>query len=393
MPPAGDPIPRFEFATATRIVFGAGVSRELGMLARDYGTRVLLVTGRHPERAQSGIDALRAAGLRVNTLPVPGEPTVELAATGAALARSHGCDVIVGWGGGSAIDAAKAIAGLVPNSEDPLEHLEVIGRARPLEHPPLPWIAVPTTSGAGAEVTRNAVLTSPVHQFKASLRSPLLLARAALVDPALTLGLPPGVTASTGLDALTQLIEPFLCLRANPIVDAFCRDGIRRSARALRTAVLDGGNLPARTELSMAALLGGLALANAGLGSVHGLAAPIGGTYPEAPHGAVCAALLPHALRTNLAALRSRQPDSSILPRFEELGVLLNGNGEATAEDAIQAVFDLTRDTGIRPLRELGLTRESFPELATKAASASSMKANPIALTQAEIIGLLEAAW
>lgn len=392
MTPVGDPLPAFEFATATRILFGVGRLADLAPEVRTHGRRVLLVTGGRPERAQVALDSLIAAGLEVRTFSVVGEPTVEQARAGSAMARADGAEVVVGFGGGSAIDAAKAIAGLATNSDDPLDHLEVIGRARPLTKPPLPWIAVPTTSGAGAEVTRNAVLTSPAHRFKASLRSPLLLARVALVDPALTRSLPPRETAATGLDALTQLIEPFLCLRANPLVDALCREGIRRSTRWLPVAHADGSNLEARTNLSLAALFGGLALANAGLGAVHGLAAPIGGTFPTAPHGAVCAALLPHALRVNLRALRQRQPESPALPRFRELAELLTGQTHAPEERAIETVTRLTQALGIRGLVDLGVTPTAFDELAVKAAAASSMKANPVPLSHTEIREILESA-
>ena len=220
------------------------------------------------------------------------------------------------FGGGSALDAAKAIAALTANGGDPLDYLEVVGRGQPLARPSLPFIAVPTTAGTGSEVTKNAVLASPEHGVKASLRSPLMLPRVAIVDPALLAGVPAPVLAASGLDALSQLIEPFLSIRANPVTDGLAREAIPRSAAALRRAYAAGAPAASRRErLALASLFGGLALANAGLGAVHGFAAPVGGLF-EAPHGAVCAALLPAVIRVNARALAARVPDSAALPRY-----------------------------------------------------------------------------
>ena len=293
---------RFEFATATRIVFGEGTAATLPELVRTFGARPLVVTGASPERAAWLVSALSA-----QTFAVPGEPTVDLVREGARRVQEAACDVILSLGGGSAIDAGKAIAIIATNGGEPLEFLEVVGKGRAIAVPPLPFIAVPTTAGTGSEVTRNAVLGSTEHGVKASLRSPLMLPRVALVDPELTYGLPPAVTAATGLDALTQLIEPYVSARANPLVDAICVEGIRRVAGALRRAYHDGADREARRDMALASLFGGLALANAGLGVVHGFAAPLGGSW-KAPHGALCAALLPHGMAANVAALRARAP-------------------------------------------------------------------------------------
>ena len=206
-----------------------------------------------------------------------------------------------------------------------LDYVEIIGRGQALTKPSAPFIAIPTTAGTGSEVTRNAVLASPEHRVKVSLRSPLMLARVALVDPELTYDLPPALTASTGLDALTQLIEPFVCLRANPMTDGLCVEGMRRAARSLRVAFTDGQNKSAREDMAVASLFGGLALANAGLGAVHGFAGPIGGMFP-APHGAVCAALLPHVMTANIRALRQRAPGSEALRRYDKVARLLTGS-------------------------------------------------------------------
>lgn len=382
---------RFEFATAGRILFGPGTLPEAAPAAAALGTRALLVTGRSHERAERLRAALRAQGLAVLDFPVPGEPTLALVRDGVNAAREAGCDVVLAMGGGSAIDAGKAIAALLANAGDPLDYLEVIGAGKPLERPSAPFIAIPTTAGAGAEVTRNAVLASPEHGVKASLRSPLMLPRLAVVDPELTLDLPPAITAATGLDALTQLIEPYVSLRANPFTDLFCEDGMRRAARSLVRAFENGHDLEARQDMALAALYGGLALANAGLGAAHGFAAPIGGMFP-APHGAVCAALLASVMEANLRALRVRAPDSPVLGRYEVVAKLLTGRSDARAEDGVEWIRQVTSELGIPRLRRYGIAESHAPELVARAARSSSMRGNPIALTEAELREILLAA-
>lgn len=391
MMPAGEAVAAFEFATATRIVFGRGTVAQAGRIAQELGRRPLVVTGANPDRARPLLEALRAEKLGHEVFSVPGEPTTLHIAAGVARAELRACDCVIGFGGGAAIDAAKAIAGLMTNGGDLYEYLEVVGRGRPLRRAAAPWMAIPTTAGAGAEVTRNAVLLSREHRVKASLRSPLLLARVALVDPELSITLPPAVTAATGLDALTQLIEPFTCARANPLVDALCREGLDRVARSLRRAFTEGGDPAARTDMAVAALFGGCALANAGLGAVHGFAAPLGGSF-SAPHGAVCAALLAPVMAANLAALRARAPESGVPARYAEIARRLTGRADATAEDGVAWVRALTADLGIPTLRAWGLTETDVEPLVTKAQAASSMKANPVALTPGELADALRAA-
>jgi alcohol dehydrogenase class IV len=301
---------RFEFATATRIIFGEGTAASLPDLARTFGLRPFVVAGASRERAQALVSALSA-----ETFAVTGEPTVEMVREGARQAQDAACDVVISIGGGSVVDAGKAIAIIATNGGEPLEFLEIVGKGRAITVPPLPFIAVPTTAGTGSEVTRNAVLGSTEHGVKASLRSPLMLPRVAVVDPELTYGLPPEVTAFTGLDALTQLIEPYVSIRANPLVDAICVAGIERIAGALRRACHNGADRDARHDMALASLFGGLALANAGLGVVHGFAAPLGGQW-KAPHGALCAALLPHGMAANVAGLRARAPQHPALERY-----------------------------------------------------------------------------
>jgi alcohol dehydrogenase class IV len=382
---------RFELATASRIVFGPGTVREIAPATKSMGRCVLLVTGRSMARAEIVTEDLDDKGIGYVRFSVSGEPTIQTAREGAALARTERCDVVVSVGGGSAVDAGKAIAALIGNGGDPLDYLEVIGEGRKLERPPAPFIAAPTTAGTGSEVTRNAVLGSPEHRVKASLRSPLMLPDLAVVDPELTAEAPPAVTASTGLDALTQLIEPYVSARANAMTDLYCLEGIRRSARSLKRAYEDGSNSEARTDMALASLMGGLSLANAGLGVVHGFAAPVGGMFP-APHGAVCAAILPHGMRTNIQALRERGEDPEKLERYQTVARLLTGNDSARAEDGIEWAFRACEELRIPTLKEYGLSREDVPVVVEKASRASSMKANPVKLTTEELAEVLAAA-
>jgi alcohol dehydrogenase class IV len=382
---------RFEFATATRILFGAGGLRELGPAARQLGRSALVVTGRDTRRADPLVPLLGEQGVGAIPFSVSAEPQLDTVRRGVALARREPCDLVIGFGGGSALDAGKAIAAMLANEGDALDYLEVIGRGKALAKPSVPFIAVPTTAGTGSEVTRNAVLASPEHGVKVSLRSALMLPRVALVDPELTYGLPPAITAGTGLDALTQLIEPYVCCRANPMTDALCVEGMRRAARSLRAAFEHGRNAAAREDMAVASLFGGFALANAGLGAAHGLAGPIGGGF-AAPHGAVCAALLPEVMEANLRALRDRAPASDALRRYEEVARLVTGSADATAEAGVQWVRKLVQDLQIPPLGRYGLQPEHVTGLVEKAAQASSMKANPIALTGQELAAILQRA-
>lgn len=378
---------QFEFATAQRIIFGNGTLRDIGKIAAPFGKRALVVTGRDTSRATPLFDLLHKAKVETQIFAVAGEPTIDAVQKGVEAAR--GCDFVIGIGGGSVLDAGKAIAALLTNDGDTFDYLEVIGQGKPLAHAPLPYIAIPTTAGTGAEVTRNAVLGSPQHHVKVSLRSPLMLPSVALVDPELTYDLPPALTASTGLDALTQLIEPFVSSRANPLTDALCRDGISRAARSLRRAY-ENDNF-AREDMALASLFGGLALANSGLGAVHGFAAPLGGMFP-APHGAICAALLPHVMRTNVHALQKGSPSSTALRRYHEVARILTGDESATALDGVAWVTKLCHALEIPALSTYGITESDFPAIIEKAAAASSMKANPLKLTPEEMNHILQLA-
>jgi alcohol dehydrogenase class IV len=382
----------FEFATANRVIFGAGRLREMREIAPGLGKRALVVIGKSAQavqRVEPLLMALPDVGVDCTTFSVSGEPTIDVARKGTQRAREEGCDFVIGFGGGSPLDTGKTIAVLLTNEGDPLDYIEVIGSGKPFTKASVPYVAIPTTAGTGSEVTRNAVLGSPEHGVKVSIRSPLMLPRVALIDPELTYDLPREITAATGLDALTQLIEPFVSTKANPITDALCREGMQRVARSLRRVCEHGEDMAAREDMCAAGMLSGMALANAALGAVHGIAGPLGGMF-SAPHGALCAALLPHVIKVNEHALRqqlSRNPDwdpesfsNRILQRFEEV------------RQTIGDIDELVQALNIPPLRQYGVTREDFPKIIEKSKASNSMKGNPVTLHDEELRDVLNRA-
>jgi alcohol dehydrogenase class IV len=371
----------FEFATAGRILAGAGRAVELPGVIAGLGSRVLVCTGADPAR-HGGL--LAGLGLPAVVFAVAAEPTVDLARAGAAAAREHGADVVAAVGGGSVIDLAKAVAMLLGNGGDPLDYLEVIGSGRRITQPAVPCVAVPTTAGTGAEVTANAVLASPAHGLKASLRSPLMIPRVALVDPELTVSCPPRVTAASGLDALTQCLEPFVSVRANPLTDGLAREGLRRAAAGLRAAYADGSDLGARADMAMCSLLGGIALANAKLGAVHGLAGVIGGTA-DVPHGIACAALLAPVIEANVRALRSGPLGHPALGRYTEAARLLTGKPAASIDDGLTWIRETVSLLAVPGLAAFGIGTQHADDIAAKAASSSSMQGNPVVLTHSDL--------
>ncbi|MCX6050376.1 MAG: iron-containing alcohol dehydrogenase [Chloroflexi bacterium] len=382
---------KFEFATATRIIFGEGVLREIGALAAPLGRRAFVVGGSSRQRLTPLLTLLAAQGIETVVFSVPGEPTIDLVLEGVQQAHAANCDLVIGMGGGSALDAGKAIAALLTNPGDPLDYLEVIGRGQPLLTPSAPYIAIPTTAGTGAEVTRNAVLAAPTQQVKVSLRSPFMLPRIALIDPVLTIDLPPAITASTGLDALTQCLEPYVSNQANPLTDALCREGMQRAARSLRRTFEDGGDTTARADMAIASLCGGLALANAKLGAVHGFAAPLGGMFP-APHGVICARLLPLVMAANVRALQERSPTSPMLARYAEVAQILTGDAAAEANAGVRWVQALCAALAIPPLANFGVTEADMSAVVAKAQKASSMQGNSLVLTSEELTQILHQA-
>ena len=314
-----------------------------------------------------------------------------LCGQGVEQARNAKISLVIAIGGGSVIDAGKAIAALLPNRGSILDYLEVVGKGRALEVASVPFIAVPTTAGTGSEVTRNAVLTVTEQRVKVSLRGPTLLPRLAIVDPELTYGVPADVTAASGMDALVQLIEPFVSMGANAMTDALCRDGIQRAARSIRIAYENPNDAPARADMALAALYSGMALANAKLGAVHGFAGPIGGLF-LAPHGAICARLLAPVMEFNVRLLREGAADSEALQRYDEVAQLLTDRADARGEDGARWVQELCAELHIPALRSYGIGEEDLAGVVERAARSSSMKGNPVALTANEMMRILQAA-
>lgn len=382
---------RFEFATAARIIFGDGTVGEAASLSAGMGRRACVVTGRTSERAQLLLECLDRQGVEHVTINVSGEPTTALAVSTVETARRAGCDLVLSIGGGSVIDTGKVVAAMLTNTGELMDYLEVVGAGRPLARAAAPHVAIPTTAGTGAEVTRNAVLGVPEHKVKVSMRSPLMLPALAVVDPELTWSMPPSVTASTGLDALTQLIEAYVSNKANPLTDGICREGLARAGRALRRAYEDGDDHSAREDMALASLFGGLALANSRLGAVHGFAGPLGGMLP-APHGVICARFLPHVMEANVRALLDRALDSAAISRFDEVARILTGKSAARASDGVNWIHELCAALKVPALSEFGLTEEYFQAAVTKSQKSSSMKGNPIELTSAELLEILRKA-
>jgi alcohol dehydrogenase class IV len=415
-PPAAGPLGPFGMPRLPRIVFGAGRISALAALVAGYGTRVLLVTGRRSFRDGPAwaplIAGLDAASLAWDHLAVPGEPSPDLVDGAVAERRRNPPDVIVGIGGGAALDAAKAIAGLLRSGTSLLDHLEGVGRGLPYPGPATPLIAVPTTAGTGSEATRNAVISGRLPgadrddpPFKKSFRDDRLVAAVALVDPDLLAGCPPDVIAGDGMDALTQLLESFTSTGASPFTDAVARSGLAVIGNALPTwhaAALGGAGsaetAAARSFMAWAALCSGIALASAGLGAAHGLVAPLGARF-EIHHGTGCGALVAAATRANLAALAERAPGSQALDRYADAGRLLaadpaRASGTPTddvARDALISTLEgLAAGLRIPRLAACGVTADAFPTLVAESRG-SSMRTNPVVLTDGEIGAILAA--
>lgn len=379
----------FDFSTAGRVIFGEGRLREVGGIAQEYGSQALVVCG-SVDRAQPLFVRLNDAKITFTHFAVQGEPTLELVREGVELAKASGAQMIIAFGGGSAIDAGKAIAALVTNPGDALDYLEVIGKGQKLTQEPLPFIAIPTTAGTGAEVTRNAVIASPEHRLKVSLRSHLMLPKVALVDPELTYGLPRDITAYTGMDAITQVLEPLVSNAANMMTDMICQLGLLYGANAIFDAYTSDDHA-ARATMALVSLWGGIALTNAKLGAVHGFAGVLGGMY-DAPHGALCAALLPHVTHVNVRALQEREPNNAAIRRYTSAVNYLSGYKVSDPAQTSEILRELTRSLSIQPLRVYGIQSKDFPEIVEKSAKSSSMKGNPIVLTKEELTEILDRA-
>ena len=382
---------RFEFATATRIIFGSGTIGEVAELSARMGKRAFVVTGSTIKRAERLLEQLEQQGIEQVEFNVAGEPTTALAKKAVELARHNSCDIVLSIGGGSVLDTGKVVAAMLTNTGELEDYLEVVGAGKTLVRDCARHIAIPTTAGTGAEVTRNAVLSVREHKVKVSMRSPLMLPSLAVVDPELTYSMAPSVTASTGLDALTQLTEVYVSNKANPLTDGICRQGLIRAGRSLLRAYEDGSDRSAREDMAIASLFGGLGLANAKLGAVHGFAGPLGGMF-AAPHGVICARLLPFVMETNVRTLLDREPDSPAIARFDEVAQLLTGKPTAKAPDGVTWIQDLCAKLSVPSLADFGLTEADFPAAVEKAQRASSMKGNPIELNATELLDILQKA-
>ena len=362
----------YGFMIPGQIVFGRGTATQAAGLVLARGARVVLVHGASAARAEWLRADLEGQGGQVTMVACPGEPDVQGLEGAVARLRPMRPDVIVALGGGSAIDMGKALAALLPSTGGALDHLEVVGQGLPLTADPLPFIAIPTTAGTGAEATRNAVLTVPDHARKVSLRDPRMIPDVAIIDSTLMEGAPKAVVLASGLDAVTQVIEPYLCNRANPLTDAICRDAIPRGLRALK-AVVEGPGTQDWDDMAHVSLCGGMALSNSGLGAVHGLAGVIGGETGAA-HGAICGVLLPTVLAANAALA---QPGSDLAARFDwvlhEVAVVYGG------------LSQFADWAGAHGLPRLAVRAEDRPRIAEAARVASSMRANPVDLSAATL--------
>jgi alcohol dehydrogenase class IV len=380
---------QFEFATANRIIFGSGKICEIGEIAKQEGSNALVVCGSSIDRYSTLNSSLVDHGINYFSYSVNSEPTTDIVRNGIELCRQERCDLVIGIGGGSVIDTGKAIALLSANEGDVYDYLEVVGQGKEISTPGISMIAIPTTAGTGSEVTRNAVIGIEDHKLKVSLRSQFMLPRVALIDPELSTSMPPKVTASTGMDAMTQLIEPYVSNQANPITDAFCQEGLKHAATSIREVYHNGTDIEARGKMSLASLFSGFALANAKLGAVHGFAGVLGGIY-AAPHGEICASLMPAVLKVNIRALQKKKSKSDYLSRYERIAQTLTGKHDSNAGDAVEFIEQLNSELKIPPLSQFGVLEADYPEIIVKAASSSSMKGNPVTLTPDEMYMILE---
>jgi alcohol dehydrogenase class IV len=380
-------MPPFEFLTAGRIRFGRGCADSAVDAVRGFGARVLLVRGRSVAWVDGFSRALSDAGCEVTETVCTQEPDLPMLEAACALARQTRTEVVVSVGGGAVIDLGKAVAALAPSDSAVLEHLEGVGQGRPLTRAPLPFVALPSTAGTGAEVTKNAVIAVPEAARKVSLRDDRMLPDLAIVDPNLMDQAPRGVTLSSGLDAVVQVIEPYLCNRSNPLTDALSRATIPMGLSALNR-LAQGEDAEAREQMAFVSLCGGLALANAGLGAVHGLAGVIGGRL-GAPHGLVCGRLLGPVLLANSRTLRAAGAETS---RFEEVAGWLSGGLGVSREAAFDELSGLLDGWGVGRLGAWIMPETNLQEIAKEAAGSSSMRANPCVLQEDDLEGIMRAA-
>ena len=390
-------IPSFSISGIPRIVFGDGVISRVPALAAEFGHRALLLTGARSfvqsARWATLAQDLKAAGISFEHATIDGEPSPELADELAARFRKNNIEVVIGIGGGSVLDAAKAVAGLLRIENSVMDYLEGVGPELPYPGPEVPFIAVPTTAGTGSEATRNAVLSRHGPDgFKKSFRHEKLVPRYAVVDPELLAGCPKHLIAANGMDAFTQLLESYVSTRANPITDALALSGIRAVRDSLESWHNDEGDVAAhRANMAYGALLSGITLAQVGLGSVHGLAAPLGAFFPM-PHGVVCGTLVAECTRANIRILQTRVPDSHALWRYSHVGKVLANNMKLSEQSGldtlVQVLEDWTQSLKLPRLSSYGMAESDIPRVVANCRG-SSMKTNPVVLTDDEVSDIL----
>jgi alcohol dehydrogenase len=388
----------FSLSRLPRIEFGSGALAKLPGIARGYGTHALLVTGAGSLKGSPFWPAvttgLNKQGMSWLHLAIPGEPSPQMVDEAVRALHAESIDVVVGIGGGSALDAAKAIAGLLKPGNSVMDHLEGVGPELPYAGPATPFIAVPTTAGTGSEATKNAVLSvQGTDGFKKSFRDDKLVAEYALVDPDLLATCPPAVVAANGMDAFTQLLESFVSSRAAPLTDSLAWGGMKAARDGLLPLYTDTGDAAARERMAYAALVSGITLAQVGLGSVHGLAAPLGAFFPI-PHGVACGTLVATATRVNIEILRTREPDHPALEKYAQVGRLLSRQGQLGRDAAHAALVDIldawTRELRLPPLTHYGVTPADIQRIVANSRG-SSMKTNPVQLDDSEIAAIIAA--
>jgi alcohol dehydrogenase class IV len=392
-------VPAFTITGLPKIIFGNGTIAQLPQLAAGFGRKALILTGARSftqtqqwPQLQKG---LRTQGLSLEHAVVSGEPSPDMADQLAAQFRNAGVDVVIGIGGGSVLDAAKAVAGLlrIPNSV--MDFLEGVGPEMPYQGPEVPFIAVPTTAGTGSEATKNAVLSKQGRDgYKKSFRHDRLVAKYAVVDPDLLTGCPQDLIAANGMDAFTQLLESYVSIRANPFTDALAMSGIRAVRDSLGAWYRNEGDLAQhRANMAYGALLSGITLAQAGLGSVHGLAAPLGAFFPI-PHGVACGTLVAECTHANIRILQAAEPDSDVLWRYAHVGKVLANNMKLSEQSGLDTLVEVlqtwTREFRLPSLGHYGMTAANIPRVVANCRG-NSMKTNPVVLSDQQVSEILEA--
>jgi alcohol dehydrogenase class IV len=378
----------FSFTTSARIIFGWGSRKTLPELIKPFGKKVLLLHSRSVMAIEEIESLLSNSDFSVQRMVITGEPTDEVIQRLLGEIKGVEIDVMIGIGGGSVLDAGKAISALVTNTGNLLDYLEVVGKGLALKNPPCPYIAVPTTAGTGTEVTKNAVIKVVSKNVKVSMRDTLMIPRIALVDPELTLSVPAAVTASTGMDAFIQVLEPYCSVGANKMVDLFCREGIPLAAQNLPVAYRDATNREARVNMAWVSLLGGLSLANAKLGAVHGFAGPIGGMFDIA-HGVICACLLPQVFRINAKKVIESN-NTELINRFRNISLWVTGIERAEIQSAVDWFIALNEELSIPHLKDIGVKEKDFETIIEKSLVSSSMKGNPVPLDRYDLQAILK---